>query len=210
MMGSPQDRDTSLLRYTNPAILLHWLVALLIITVAGIGLYFGVAPRVERPFWLNLHATTGLAMAIAIVARSAWRIVQAPPPWPDGASRLEERGAQAVHLLMYVLMIAIPLFGLVAFIWHARVFDFGVFHLNFGVASERAVYSPAQSIHKWIAYGFLILIALHVLAALWHRFILRDQRLERIFLPPRPSARLTADLKTEEFGSERSNHVHSA
>ena len=210
MMGSPPDSNPALQRYTNPAIFLHWLVAVLIIAVAGLGLYFGAAPRGERPFWLNLHATIGLAMATAIVTRLAWRMMQAPPPSLVGGSRLEERAAQAVHFLMYILMIAIPLVGLIAFIWHARIFDFGMFKLNFGVVSERAVYSPAQSIHKWLAYGFLIVIALHVLAAFWHRFVLRDQLLERIIFPPRPSAKMTADLKTEGLGSERSNNVRSA
>ena len=196
MIGSHPDSDPTLQRYTNPAIVLHWLVAVLIIAVAGIGLYFGVAPRGERPFWLNLHATIGLAMAIAIVARLAWRLIQAPPPSPVGGSRREERAAQAVHLLMYILMITIPLVGLIAFIWHARIFDFGIFQLNLGVVSERGIYSPAQSIHKWFAYVFLIVIALHVLVAFWHRFVLRDQLLERIIFPPRPSAKMTADLKT--------------
>ena len=200
MMGSHPDSDPTLQRYTNPAIFLHWLVAVLIIAVAGIGLYFGVAPRGERPFWLNLHAIIGLAMAIAIVARLAWRLAQAPPPSLVGSSRREELAAQAVHFLMYVMMIAVPAFGLVAFIWHARIFDFGMFQLNFGVASERGVYSPAQSFHRWLAYGFLIVIALHVLAALWHRFVLRDQLFERILFPLRPSVKMTADLKTEDLG----------
>ena len=209
-MGSPPDRDATLQRYTNPAIFLHWLVAALIIVVAGIGLYFGVAPRGERPNLLNLHATIGLAMVIAIVARLAWRIMQAPPPSPLVRSRLGELGTRAVHFLMYVLMIAIPLFGLIAFIWHARIFDFGVFQLTFDIASDREVFHPAQSIHKWLAYGFLIVITLHVLAAFWHRFVLGDQLFKRILFPPPPSAKLTANLQTEDLGSERSNHVHSA
>ena len=205
MAGSLAQDDTLLQRYRKPAIALHWLVAVLFPIVGVIGLYFGWAPRGERPFWLNLHATAGMAMLIAICVRVVYRLAHRPPPLPHGTSRLGEMAAKGAHFLMYVLMVAIPAAGLVAFIWHARIFDFGAFQVGLGVVSDRSIFHPAQSIHKWLAYGFFIVVGLHVLAAVWRQFILRDHLLERILFPPRSSA-----IATHDEGSEGSNHVHSA
>ena len=205
MIGPDPHGDTVLQRYSKPAIGLHWLVAVLIVIVGAIGLYFGWARRGEKPFWLNLHATVGMAMLIAICARVVYRLAHRPPPLPDGTSRIEEMAAKGAHFLMYVLMVAIPAAGLVAFIWHARIFDFGAFQVDLGVTSDRSIFHPAQSIHKWLAYGFFIVVGLHVLAAVWRQFILRDHLLERMLFPQRSLA-----IETEDKGSEGSNHVHSA
>lgn len=189
-------------RHTSSAILLHWLVAVLIVVVGGIGLAYGSVPRPTRPFWLNLHATVGVLMTLAIAGRIACRIFQKPPAFATGESKVLESASKGVHSLMYVLMCAIPATGLVAFIWHGRIFHFGAFDLDLAVASTRSVYHPAQSIHVWLAYGFIAAITLHVLAALWHQFFLRDNLMGRMLVQRRPSTNLN-----ERTLSERSDHA---
>jgi cytochrome b561 len=191
--------------YPNSTIALHWVVAALILIVGGLGLAFGSAPRSMRPLFLNLHATAGLVMSIAIAARIIWRLVQTPPNFPAGPSRTLERASKLLHHLMYALMFAIPLTGLIAFIWHGRIFHFGAFVLNFGVLSERSVFHPAQTIHVWLAYGLFGSITVHVLATIWHQFFVRDHLLGRMLFQPRSSARMN-----EDTGSERSSHVSQA
>ena len=189
-------------RYATSTILLHWIVAALIVVVGGIGLAFGAVPRPARPFWLNLHTTIGVVMTLFIVARIGWRIFLTPPVFLAGEFRSLEVLSKGVHLLMYVLMGAVPATGLVAFIWHGRVFDFGAFVMDFAIVSTRAIYHPVQSIHTCLAYGLCATIAIHVLAALWHQFVLRDNLVGRMLVRPLWSARLD-----KHSISERSNHA---
>ena len=167
-------------RYDTVAILLHWLVALLIIGVGGIALAFGYGPRAMRPFWLNLHGTIGVVMFAIIIVRVLWRIWHTPPALPVRTQRFVVLVSEGFHHLMYGLMLAIPTLGLISFIWHARIFDFGLFRVVPGIVADRAIYHPTQNLHVWLAYGMMAAFVVHVLAALWHQFILRDDLISRM------------------------------
>jgi len=80
-----------------------------------------------------------------------------------------------------VLIFITPILGIITFIWHGRVFDFGLFRVDFGVPRNRAVFHPTEDIHGYLAYALFTLIGLHVLAALWHQFYRRDRILARMW-----------------------------
>ena len=168
-------------RYSLPAILFHWTSFALVVFVGVLGLLFGSIPRPNRLFWINIHAVFGLAVLALAVARLLWRLRSPPPPYPDGVSAVTKRLSQPVHLLLYALMIILPLVGIVAFVWHARVFDFGLFKLDFGVPSTKPVYEAAEEIHEMLAYSLFGLAGLHGLAALWHHFVWKDGILARMW-----------------------------
>jgi cytochrome b561 len=86
-----------------------------------------------------------------------------------------------VHWALYALMFVTPIVGIVTFIWHGRIFDFGVFHLDFGVKSNRAVFHPTEDIHGYLAYAIFALAGVHAAAALWHHFFQRDGVLGRMW-----------------------------
>jgi maleylacetoacetate isomerase len=62
-----------------------------------------------------------------------------------------------MHRALYVLMFITPFVGVVTFIWHGRIFDFGLFRLDFGVPSNRAVFRPTEDIHGYLAYALFAL-----------------------------------------------------
>jgi cytochrome b561 len=167
-------------RYTLPAILFHWTSFALVVFVGVLGLSFGSIPRPNRMFWINIHAVAGLALALAL-ARIFWRLRQSPPEYPAGTPALTRRLSAPVHWLLYALMVILPLVGIVAFVWHARVFDFGLFKLDFGVPSTKPVYEAAEELHEMLAYSLFGLAGLHGLAALWHHFVQKDGLLSRMW-----------------------------
>ena len=168
-------------RYTLPAILFHWTSFALVVFVGVLGLLFGSIPRPSRMFWINIHAVVGLAVLALALARVSWRLRRPPPPYSEGVSALARRLSQPVHWLLYALMVVLPVVGIVAYVWHARVFDFGLFKLNFGVASNKLVYEAAEEIHEMLAYSLFGLAGLHGLAALWHHFVQKDGILARMW-----------------------------
>jgi cytochrome b561 len=168
-------------RYSLPAIILHWTSFALVVFVGALGLSFDLFPRGGRLFWINIHAIFGLAVLVIALARLSWRMRSPPPDYPAGTPAFAKRLSQPAHLLLYALMIILPIVGIVAFIWHARVFDFGLFKLDFGVASSKPVYGKAEEIHELLAYSLFGLAGLHGLAALWHHFVRKDGLLARMW-----------------------------
>jgi cytochrome b561 len=165
--------------YGRTAVILHWSVAILIVAVGAVGLMFGNVLHAAKGFWLNLHAIAGVFLLMLAAVRTAWRLTHPAPPLHGAAGATKFIGA-ATHAAMYALMLAIPIVGLVSFLWHDRIFDFGVVKFSPGIAADKAVYHPTQTLHAWLTYGLIAILALHVTASLWHHFFLRDGLLARM------------------------------
>jgi cytochrome b561 len=161
-----------------------------------LGLLHDSWPKPTQAFWINVHALIGLLVLGLLITRIGWRRRHPPPQLPPDCGALARRLSAPVHVLLYVLMFVIPILGIVTFIWHGRVFDFGLFRLDFGVPKNRAVFQPTELIHGYLAYALFGLATLHALAALWHQYVRRDGMLRRMWprarepqvrvQPPRP------------------------
>jgi cytochrome b561 len=188
--------DASTVRYTGVAQALHWIMALLILFSAGLGLLLDDWPRASKIFMVNIHAQVGMVVLYLLLARIWWRRKNTPPELPPEVSEISRRVSHPAHMLIYVLMLAVPLVGIVAFVWHARVLDFGFFSINFGIKSDKAIYERAEDIHLWLTYGLLALVTGHAIAALWHHFISRDAVLVRMLPAAKSSAGKLAEAKS--------------
>jgi cytochrome b561 len=184
MMSEPQAsaaRSTAAEGYGAGAIAFHWTMFLLVVVVGILGLLHDSWPKRTQAFWINVHAMLGLLLWVTLIARMWWRSRHTPPVLPSGVGNLLRRWSVPVHLALYALMFITPIVGVVTFIWHGRIFDFGLFHLDFGVRSNRAVFRPTEDIHGYLAYALFALAGLHAMAALWHHFFLRNGVLGRMW-----------------------------
>jgi cytochrome b561 len=177
-------------RYRPVAVVLHWSMAAFILFTGILGLFLDDWPKASKLFWINIHAQVGLLVLVLLAARIWWRATQPPPALPPEVSELSRRVSHPAHMLIYVLMLITPLVGIVAFVWHGRVFDYGLFSVDLGVKVNSPVYHQAEDIHLWLTYGLFALVAGHAVAALWHHFVARDGVLLRM-LPARWSSQPT-------------------
>jgi cytochrome b561 len=184
---TPGPEAPSAPRYDRGAIAFHWSVAVLVAVVGTIGVVHDSFPEEDQVFWINLHAIIGLLLLTVVLLRIWWRSTHAPPALPPASGALSRRFSYPVHMLLYILLVVIPLLGIVTFVWHGRVFDFGLFKVDLGVQKNRAIFHPTEDIHGWLAYSLFTLVGLHVLAALWHQFYRRDGVLLRMWPAPRGS-----------------------
>jgi cytochrome b561 len=168
-------------RYGSVAIAFHWVTVVLVVGVGVLGLLHDSWPRRTQAFWINIHAQSGLILWALVMARFWWRSRHAPPPLPSDIGELSRRLSECVHGLLYVLIFAIPILGIVTFIWHGRVFDFGLLRLDLGVRPNRAIFHPTEDIHGYLAYALFALAGVHALAALRYHFIRRDDVLRRMW-----------------------------
>ena len=170
-------------RYTRTAMLLHWLVAVLIIANLALVWSIGLFPdALVRPA-IDAHKSIGLTVLGLALLRVLWRLSHRPPALPRSYPRLERAGANAAHLLLYLLILGLPISGYI----HDSAFKDAAAHplTLFGLvtiprlapimaldpATKERVHAFWFSVHGSLAYVLYVLLALHVLGALKHQFV---------------------------------------
>ncbi len=166
--------------YGPIAVALHWTVFLLVVVVGWLGLLHDDWPRATQATWINRHAVLGLILLLLVLWRLAWRWTHTPPDLPPDVGEFSRRLSHPAHMLLYALLVVIPALGIITFIWHGRVFDFGFAQVDFHVTRDKAIFHPTEDWHGWLAYGLFGLAGLHALAALWHHFVRKDGVLRRM------------------------------
>jgi cytochrome b561 len=177
----PRENPSSAMRYGLGAIGFHWSMFVLVIVVGVLGLLHDSWPKETQRFWINVHALVGLLLWFMLVARIWWRARHMPPPLPPAVGAYSRRFSRPVHFSLYALMFITPIIGFVTFIYHGRVLNFGIFQVDFGIPSNRAVFHPTEDIHGYLAYALFAFAGIHALAALWHQFVVRDGLLGRMW-----------------------------
>lgn len=165
--------------------MLHWLtVVFLILGVAAILMRDQVDGRAVRQWLLEGHRHFGLFVLFLFFARVALRIRLGKLPSNGETSWFMRLLAGLNHLALYALLLVQPLLG-----WALNSAEGKPTHL-FGatlpalVKADEDLADQLQSWHLDAAWLLLGLISLHVLASLWHHFVLRDGTL-RMMLPGR-------------------------
>jgi cytochrome b561 len=167
-------------RYDAIAIGLHWTVAIFILVAFGLGLTVDEFPKDWEDAVVNSHALIGLAILLLSLVRLGWRLFHRPPDLPRDMARAVRAGSKVVHVLLYVLMIAVPAIGIPTLLFRGRGLDLGLFEIASPFARTPEVFRPLTEAHELAAYALVGLAAAHMLAALYHQFIRRDEVLLRM------------------------------
>jgi cytochrome b561 len=169
--------------YHRTAIGLHWLVAALVLVVWALGAVLEAIddPAIGRQV-LGLHRSVGLVIFALTALRLVLRlIVPAPAPLPGPS--WQQWSARAVHGLLYALMVALPITGYLATVYRGReVVVFGLISLPMFVEPDRALSHSIEEVHGTAMIVVPLLVGVHVAAALYHQWIIRDGILARMGL----------------------------
>jgi len=180
------------LRYTTVAIVLHWAIAALILLNIGIGFLMEGLAQPLKAIAVPFHFSCGITILLLTAMRVAWRLTHRPPPMAAQMAPWERAAAHAVHGLLYLLMMAMPLIGWSIISAHpprpegaARIW--GVLRLpaippisHLGTAAQKAAHGLFVNAHAaggWILTGLLVL---HVAGALKHQWFDRRPELARM------------------------------
>lgn len=132
-------------------------------------------------FLPTLHASAGFVLLLLVILRLGWWWKH-PPPAALSPSRLERLGAKLGHFGLYAGMVLIPLTGWLAYIEHVRrslgMRPASLFGWRIPLLPDFGI--NWHLIHNWGGKLMLVLIVLHVAAAIKHHYYDKDKTLMRM------------------------------
>jgi cytochrome b561 len=160
---------------------LHWVAALCVLLAWTIGTIGDDIPRAAEVMALSIHMSLGLTVFVILTLRLVWRFADPPDvrvtrfsPWSDYLASIS-------HWLLYSLMATVPVTGILLQFARGKALSiFGLLHIASPWPADRVLVHSIKDVHELLANSLVILAALHVVAALFHHFVLRDQTLVRM------------------------------
>ncbi len=184
-------------RYSCVAIALHWIIALLIIAVFAAGYWMTDAVKEEATKELayktyDLHKATGIIILALSLFRLHWRLNHTAPAAPAGSSLWETRIRNITHILFYVFIIAVPLFGWIMSSASGKypISMFGLFEWPFiplaHLSNAFEIKELFKEMHELFAFAMMALVGVHIAAAIYHHKIKKDDVLKRMLPECKP------------------------
>ena len=192
-------------QYTKTAIVLHWLIGIAIFAMFALGWYMADLPKdapkamsfdlfdlgiynwqlaeeaSPRTFYFNLHKSVGVTLLALIAFRLFWRITHRPPALLDSLTASEKKIATAGHHTLYLLMFLVPVTGVLMALYS----KFGLKWFGIDVFSgldNAGMRDNFVEAHEVLGIVMLVVIGVHILGALKHKFIDKDGTLDRMSL----------------------------
>lgn len=174
----------------------HWVIALLIAVIVPVGFVMSATYQFEvtsdrmeavHVVLSQIHQTAGLVVLILVVARLGWRLKSQVPEAPPGLAVYQKFLGKLNHAALYFLLFLLPLSGWAALsaFGEAPTYFFWMQGLPSIVPkvplNDPFGYSFFGNIHRNAMYAGGALLALHIIAALWHQFVKKDSVLRRMW-----------------------------
>jgi cytochrome b561 len=191
-------------KYTNIAIVLHWLIGIAILFMFVLGWFMTELPKEtpkttsfdifnlglitwgveeeqsQRSFYFNLHKSVGLSLLMLIVLRMYWRFTHRPPAFLNSMKLWEKRLAKATHHSLYLLMFLIPLSGIIM----SAGSKYGIKWFGIKVIpgfDDKAIRELFYEFHEIFGLLLLLTLILHILGAVKHSIVDKDGTLRRMW-----------------------------
>jgi cytochrome b561 len=161
---------------------LHWLVAMLLAAQYAIAWSMPHIGRGTEPVGLiDWHLSVGTLILLVVAVRLVWSLAYPVPLVSGPLPAWQARVARTTHLVLYALLLVLPLMGWAnasARGWTVRLFGLGP--LPAILPTDSPLGGALGDIHATTALVLLGLAGLHIAAALYHGFVLRDGILRRM------------------------------
>ena len=169
-------------RYTPTAVALHWLLAILLIGMIGVGWYMMSIEDEPGSEWLfSLHKSVGSVILALVAWRALWRLWHPPVPLPVSVPAWQTTASRVSHRLLYAAMIAMPLLGLMGSALSKSGIAFFGLSIPRAVAPNHDLAEALFTAHSVVAWALAALITVHVIAAFKHLIVNRDGVFQRMW-----------------------------
>ena len=168
-------------QYGTVSFALHWIMAIMIITLLFVGFNMEDAPKHLKPVIYGGHKATGVLVLILACCRIIWRFISPPPALPQSTHAWQQILSKITVGFLYTSMLVMPMSGIAMNIFAGR--SIKVFNLFTIQATENKIPEIVElgdSMHHIFALVLSTLILLHIAGGLYHWLINRDQVLQRM------------------------------
>lgn len=173
--------------YARPARWLHWLTAIGVFVMLPLGLAMTYRGK-TLDLWdgvtealYSSHKLLGFLLLWLVAGRLIYRLVNGAPADEPSLAAPQRLAAHLVHWALYGLLLVVPLLGWIGISLFPALGIFGLFALPGLAAPDEAAAGRVLDAHGTLAFVMAGLVALHVAAALYHRFIRRDGVFRRMW-----------------------------
>lgn len=169
-------------KYGKPALLLHWILAILIASLLGIGWYMmSIEDDPGSEWYFDIHKSFGIVLFVLVLLRVVWRATHRPAPLPASLLAWQVRLSHTTEWALYLCMLVMPILGFL-----------GASHSKSGVTFFGAPlpswalpnHDTAElffGLHSALAWVLVALIVLHAVGGLKHLFVDKDGVFQRMW-----------------------------
>jgi cytochrome b561 len=155
--------------------ILHWIMAILILGMIGLGWYMTPYDESREPLVSKLyflHKSFGIVIFILACVRLGIRKGSTIPALPETLPKFDRTLAHWTHVILYVLIFVMPILG---YTLSSSYVDSDGVHFFFVdlpelIPKSNVVFKVSDLLHKVFGYTLLAIILLHICGALKHRF----------------------------------------
>lgn len=168
--------------YGTLAKALHWLVAIGLFALIYLGLQqSGMERGDERSQIRFIHASIAAITLILMTVRIVWRFMNEVPAHPDGMPGWQRMTSSLVHWGLYVaVFVQLSAGAMVVGTGGNGIPVFGLFTIPVPVTENHDAHEWWEEVHEFAWKPVAALIVIHVLAALYNHFIVKNDVLRRM------------------------------
>jgi len=169
-------------QYGSLAKFFHWTISSLVILMLMAGttmMLMDDSPLREQIF--HIHKLTGLVILLLMILRGLWALNNPKPLLPPTTKAWERLAEHTMHLTLYIVLFAMPLSGWIMSTASGYIPSiYGLEIPFFWLGKNKAIAEAGETVHLVLAWSILVLVSMHILAALKHHFVDKDNILIRM------------------------------
>ncbi len=169
--------------YGSLSKVLHWLMAIIIFTLFGVGLWMVDLDYYSEWYKTapHYHKSVGIVLASLLIFRIVWKLINPKVVSLETHAPYEKVAAKITHILLYCLLALIVTSGYLISTADDRAIEvFNWFEIPSLGAFINNQEDVAGDFHRWLAYSLIGLVVIHIIGALKHQFIDKDKTLNRM------------------------------
>lgn len=185
-MGTAPEHPAAVSTYSRTARALHWITVALVAIQVPVGVVMAYRGNTLN-LWDKLtgalyssHKLVGVVILLLVLWRLGYRLMRGAPADEPTLEPWQKLASHATHWALYGLLLAVPVAGYVGVSLFPALDIFGLFKLPALVGPDKAAASTAFLVHMLLASGLVLLIGMHVAAALFHYVVRKDNVLGRM------------------------------
>ncbi len=163
--------------------LLHWSIFILFVLQYYLVYRREYFPKEapEKLQYILLHKSVGVLLLGLALLMLIWRHVGTRPRMPISMTPAHQVAAKLMHFLLYVAMLLQPISGILMGLYGGRSIGvFGLFNIPAFAQKNEQLGNFLYHTHVWCSYAIIAFVSLHVIAALYHHFVAKDDVLKRM------------------------------